>query len=397
MRLAVLFRRIGPYHKVRLEAAGRLGDLWCIEGTGADRTYAWNAVATGRQFQRLTLFPTADSDRMPRREVHRAAAIALDESRPTVVAVPGWQDPLALAAVAWAVRSGCPIILMSDSSESDYKRVWWKEYIKHRIVGCCSAALVAAQPQAAYVAKLGMPSERVFFGYDVVDNDYFAAGADSTRGDAIVLRRSLSLERSFVLSVARFIPEKNLLSAVRAYSSYVEQVGEAAWDWVLCGDGPLKQEIVYLCRQLGVESRVRMPGFIQYDELPTYYGLAELFWQPSVKDCFPLAVNEAMAAGLPVAISRRCGNASTFITEGYNGWTFDPLSEREMTGVLLSAHGLPGPQRKVMGRRSREIIADWGPRRFAQGLEAAVRKAMEVGPPRVTMVDRMLLGNMARC
>jgi 1,2-diacylglycerol 3-alpha-glucosyltransferase len=391
VRVAVLFHRLGPYHRVRLEAAACLGEVWGIEGSGVDTVYAWDKVAPGSRFRHVTLFPAADSGRVPGRTVRRAVIHALDRIEPAAVAIPGWQDPLALGALQWALRSRRPAILMSDSNEADYDRVWWREYAKGIVVRCCSAALVAAQPQAAYVVKLGMPIESVFFGYDVVDNDYFAAQADSVGRNSAELRQSLGLERPFILTVARFIPEKNLLSAVRAYASYVAQAGETAWDWVLCGDGPLKQEIVLLCGELGIENHVKMPGFIQYDRLPAYYGLASLFWQPSIKDCFPLAINEAMAAGLPVAISWRCGNASTFVDEGRNGWTFDPESGKEMTSVLLRVHGLADAQRREMACRSREIIAAWSPQRFVGGLDGAIRKATEVGPQDPSTLGRLLL------
>jgi hypothetical protein len=49
-----------------------------------------------------------------------------------------------------------------------------------------------------------------------------------------------------------------------------------------------------------------------------------------------------------------------------------------------------------MGDRSKEIIANWGPERFAEGFKAAAEKAIQVGPVAATLVQRILLGTLAR-
>ncbi len=73
------------------------------------------------------------------------------------------------------------MIVMSESSRQDEPRTWWKEAIKRRIVDLYSAALVGGQRHVEYLAELGMPRERVFTGYDVVDNHYFRPKAEEIR------------------------------------------------------------------------------------------------------------------------------------------------------------------------------------------------------------------------
>ncbi len=84
------------------------------------------------------------------------------------------------------------------------------------------------------------------------------------------------------------------------------------WDLVLLGDGPLKPTLLKLISSLGLESCVHLPGFKQYDELPVYLGLAETFIHASTTEQWGLVVNEAMASGLPVLVSNRCGCAHGF-------------------------------------------------------------------------------------
>ena len=98
---------------------------------------------------------------------------ALEQARPDVVAVNGWNNFGSLIAANCCLRRGIPMVVMSESSRQDEPRTWWKEAIKRRIVGLYSAALVGGQRHVEYLVELGMPRERVFTGYDVVDNDVF--------------------------------------------------------------------------------------------------------------------------------------------------------------------------------------------------------------------------------
>lgn len=379
--VVVMWPRLGPYHVSRLESAARLFEacgakIIAIEISRTDSVYQWDVVGKTCGFKRITLFQDVNYNDLAQRAIRKSLNSALQQIRPDAIAICGFVLVESREAIIWCRQNRRAVVLMSDSNMIDYKRIFWKEYIKSQLIRLCDAALVAAQPQAEYIAKLGIHRENIYFGYDTVDNDYFATQADEVRVQESKIRANLGLQEPFILSVARFIPEKNLLAAVQAYAQYVKQQGQYAWRWVLCGEGPLKKEILARRKSLGLEKYILLPGFVQYDRLPQYYGLAEFFWQQSVKDCFPLSVNEAMASGLPVAVSNRCGNATTFVKQGENGWVFNADSIEEMTQVLIRMHSLSNEQRTTMGKQSRKIIADWGPQRFADGLWDATQVAI---------------------
>ena len=90
-------------------------------------------------------------------------------------------DRGALSALNWCRATGTPAIVMSDSWDPDGGRKWWTESVKRRIVPLYGSALVAGTPQRDYLERLGMPRDRIFTGYDAVDNDHFANGAGGAR------------------------------------------------------------------------------------------------------------------------------------------------------------------------------------------------------------------------
>src|SRR5215831_2952809 len=170
--VAVVFHHIGPYHHARLNsAADRLwvtGIEWSAKGYDA-----WGAAETPARYRKVSLFPEATDVYPNKAELRRAFWSALEQTNPDVVALNGWNNFGSLIAANCCVRRGIPMVVMSESSRQDEARTWWKEAIKRRIVGLYSAALVGGQRHAEYLAELGMPRERIFTGYDVVDNGYF--------------------------------------------------------------------------------------------------------------------------------------------------------------------------------------------------------------------------------
>jgi type IV pilus assembly protein PilC len=111
-------------------------------------------------------------------------------------------------------------------------------------------------------------------------------------------------------------------------------------------------------------------------------------------------VNEAMAAGLPVLVSRRCGCAYDLVREGVNGYTFDPYNVDELSDLMLRVARMPDTELIAMGAASQRLIQPWGPDAFAQGLLNAVRAAERnrehaVGSTEETDPDQFLHGTPA--
>jgi 1,2-diacylglycerol 3-alpha-glucosyltransferase len=252
-----------------------------------------------------------------------------------------------------------------------------------------------------------MAPDRIFLGYDAVDNRFFEEEAKKIGSRRWELGGE---KRPYFLASARFIEKKNLPRLLRAYSRYRMKVDgrgsrvesmdsgfrsqvsspQAPFDLVLLGDGAMRSELEKLCSELRLGDCVQMPGFKQYAELPSYYAHAGAFIHASTTEQWGLVVNEAMASGLPVLVSNRCGCAADLVKEGQNGWTFDPTDEEQMAELMLRIDSNE-EQRKAMGAKSREIIAEWGPDRFASGVKAAVQAALAAPRKRAGLVDRLIL------
>src|SRR6266496_4019307 len=222
--VAVVFHHIGPYRHARLNAAAErlsvAGVEWSAKGYDA-----WGVAEAPARYQKISLFPEATDHYPARATLRRAFCSALEHVNPDVVAVNGWNNFGSLAAANCCVDRGIPMVVMSESARGDEPRTWWKEIIKRRIVDLYSAALVGGQRHVEYLVELSVPQERIFTGYDVVDNDYFAQRAIEIRDSplrrsyggqaAFEIRKQYGLPENYFLASARFIEKKNLSSLIR--------------------------------------------------------------------------------------------------------------------------------------------------------------------------------------
>jgi 1,2-diacylglycerol 3-alpha-glucosyltransferase len=381
MNLAISFTNFGPYHLARLRALARRlgavgGRLTAYETAGTERRYPWRPVRGAEPFAWITLFAGRAVEGLPRAACARAIYEVLERDRPDAVAIAGYARPESMAAIRWARKRGRPVVLMSESQAIDHPRVWWKEAVKRRRVRWCAAALVGGPRHRDYLVSLGLPRERIVLGYNAVDNAAFARRAEEARRDPA--GRAGLPRRPFFLAVSRFVAEKNLPRLVRAFAAY--RRGEAedrAWDLVLCGDGPGAREVERAVVASGVGVAIHCPGFLQVDALARWYAFAAAFVHPSLMEPWGLVVNEAAACGLPLLVSERAGCAETLVPDppGTAGRRFDPEDEPGLCDALRWLARLPEAERAAMGRRAAEIVADWGPERFAAGMTEALALA----------------------
>ncbi len=362
-RLAVIWRNFGPYHLARIRAVKPFFDVRAIELASDERLYRWWRDEPDALSYTLTQGAWEDQRRTI---VARKLWKMLGELRPTVILVPGYADLPALYAAAWGRSHGARIILMSESNYDDHPRRILTELLKRILVMLLfSGAVVGGKRAASYVRRLGIPGEKVAGAYDVVDNHFFSSRAARHR-----LQASPSEKQPYFLFVGRLAPEKNISTLLRAHSRYLESGG--GWPLVIVGSGPLNEELLEQAKGQIQCGTVVFAGHKNIHELPEFYAFAGCFVLPSTREPWGLVVNEAMASGLPVIVSSRCGCADDLVENGSNGFIVDPENPTELVAALERVASLSREERMRMGARSLVIIGDYSPERWAGEVQRLV-------------------------
>ncbi|HEY7033362.1 MAG TPA: glycosyltransferase family 1 protein [Thermomicrobiales bacterium] len=156
---------------------------------------------------------------------------------------------------------------------------------------------VSASTKSDLVELLAVDPSRITVTHLGVDARFRPPGAEERR--ALLDRHRLV--RPYLLAVGNLEPRKNLPALLRAFARLAPDIPH---DLVLIGaEGWLTGEIHATLAALRLGGRVRMTGFVDDDELPVWYGAADLFVYPSRYEGFGLPVVEAMACGTPVVTS----------------------------------------------------------------------------------------------
>ena len=390
MHIVVLFYNIGGYHAARLRAAAavcaeRGWQLTAVQETDSAQEHPWGDLAKEITFPIETLLPAKDapdaSDRHPQSPLaaYRLKA-CLTRLSPDVLAIPGWGSPSSRAALRWAKKHQRPTVLMSESKWNDEPRTWWKETIKSLLyTRQFKSALVGGQLHADYLLKLKFPAEAISLGYDIVDNAHFAEQAEQAKKDPLSTRQQQPNipESPYFIVVTRFIPRKNVLRLIDAYAQYRSQcpAPKKAWDLVICGSGTEESNIRSRILSHHLEHSVHLPGFKSYQQISQWFGLANAFIHPALSEQWGLVVNEALASGLPVIVSNRCGCFPELIREGVNGFGFDP-ENTEQLAQLMAKVSQGAVDLATMSQAALAHIEHFSPAAFGKGFQQSVQHAL---------------------
>lgn len=353
----ILYEHCSPHQVTVVESARQhfqsLGHtLLPVEFYYGSLDYGWTLGDKPRPAEWLCLFPQAQS--ISNYQRFRAVCKLVKQHKIDVLVLNGWYGLFAWWLVLIKKWLGCKIVMVSDSVHWDFPRTMLKELPKKMLMKGVDAGFVAGAPQAEYLRSLGVPADRLTTGNDVVDNQLYAH----------IPSRSVPVNRTLVIgTAARLIPKKNLAAAMKALATVVHQEPDIKLEWRLAGRGPLEQELQQLAQELSAPVVFR--GFVGYYDMPGFYAELDLYWQPSLSEPWGLVVNEAMASGLPVVVSDRCGCGPDLVT-AETGWIHGLSHEDMVSGLTtaLKAH-LQWPE---MGRQARNLIGNWNDNRYADGL-----------------------------
>ena len=169
------------------------------------------------------------------------------------------------------------------------------------------------------------------------------------------------------LALGRLVDYKNFPVLIRAFANIANREAKL----VILGDGPERTRLELLVRQLGLQDRVSMPGYLP--EPWPHYDAARCFVLPSRTESFGNVVIEAMAHGLPV-VSTDCQGPQELLDHGRFGEIVPVGDTLQLAAAMSRALADPGdPQPRI--RRAQEFTVDIALDRYEALIERVIAKA----------------------
>jgi glycosyltransferase involved in cell wall biosynthesis len=293
---------------------------------------------------------------------------ALEKSRPEIVVVLGYSSLTCQCAMYWLWMKRKRWIFWGESPGFEKRGAFGKlaRWVALRPVASMSngIAAIGTRAAAAYVAiarnsrpVANIPYHCRLDGFLELDRDRANAVAHFLYCGQLVARKGVDL-------------------LVRAFCRVAETHSEVRL--TLVGDGPLRETLTLSVPER-IRPRVIWAGFHETDQLPHWFGQANVFVLPSLYDGWGVVVNQAIAAGMAIIASDCVGAAADLVTENDNGRIFPTRDEAALETCLRFFADNP---RSVVeyGRRSRLRADEMTPARGADRWIRLLEVVRQRGP-----------------
>lgn len=294
--------------------------------------------------------------------------------RPDVINLTGYYDPAQMLVLLWARANGVRVVMQNETTAADHPRGGWKERLKRWVFGRCDGFFCFGEQSAKYLIESGVSPSKILLRKNAVDNDALRLAHDRALPARAQQQQTLGIRPNNFIFVGRLIAVKNLPNLLAAFAQARQQSPNAAdWGLLLLGDGPEQALLQQKIDELDLSDAVQLLPGRPWFRVPDILALSNVLVLPSTSEPWGLVVNEAMACGLPVLVSDRCGCVPDLVHHGENGFVFDLGQPAELTHYLtrfMSGKVDVGP----MSRLARESVVPYAPEAVAQEMLAGFRK-----------------------
>ncbi len=229
----------------------------------------------------------------------------------------------------------------------------WRGRARLRLLRALDGVIAYSERGAAEYRALGLPPDRVFVAHNAAAPRPLSPPPPhpSTAAQDAALPHSPAGVKPAptpltTLFVGRLQARKRVDNLLHACAALPEALRPRL---VIVGDGPAKADLQALAQT--VYPQAAFPGAQHGDALTPYFAAADLFALPGTGG---LAVQQAMAHGLPVVVAQGDGTQDDLVRPA-NGWQVPPGDLPALTETLAKALRSPARLRQ-MGAESFRIV-----------------------------------------
>ncbi len=161
---------------------------------------------------------------------------------------------------------------------------------------------------------------------NAVDIKHFSREVSDKKIQELKIKLDIKEGDKFLITTSRLV-KKNAVGDVIGALQYLP----ANIKFLILGEGPDREDLDKLCKELKLENRVKFLGLVDHNEMPEYLSIADIFIRPSLSEGLGNSFLEAMAASVPV-IATRIGGIPDFL--------FDPEinPDKSPTGLFCNVN-----------------------------------------------------------
>ena len=151
-----------------------------ISGTGSPYSFSGNSKGNGSGWH--CLYPDRRMEDIPAEDAVSRVDELLDRICPDIVMGGAIAYPSGAAVIRWASRNKKHVIIFDDARLDDIRRPFYVDWIKRQIYSIVDAMLIPAPSHNYTYNYFGISNDRLFYGVNAVDNEFFKNNLTGTIG-----------------------------------------------------------------------------------------------------------------------------------------------------------------------------------------------------------------------
>ena len=167
------------------------------------------------------------------------------------------------------------------------------------------------------------------------------------------IKKNLKDRRNLIGFISRLNEGKGIMNFVNVIPLILKEREDL--EFLIGGDGPLFNEVKNELKNNGYYDKVKLTGWIPYDELPDYLNELKLLVFPSYSEGLPNIVSESMACGTPV-LATPVGGIPDVIKDGETGFIMEDNSPECIAKNVMGVLNYPDLDRIV--NNARKVIEE---------------------------------------
>ena len=325
--LVIVHNNVAPYRLPLFESLNERYDVTVLFCQEREQGRKWSTELDGYSFEwkilpgRSTPFGILNPTLLVELACRELKAVVLADAPELVfdnllaAAYATYRD---IPLIVWTetIRSGDGEYILNPGPTTSIKQSAVQP-LRDRLYTSADVVLAYSEMAARYVVGRGIDDGKIVAGPQIMPTTSLA-------------RRPTSVpeigEKTTVLSLGYLTRRKGVDTLIRAY----DRVATENTELLIVGDGPDRDRLETIADE---REDVRFAGYVDDDEIETYYRRADVFVLPTLFDAWGLVVNEAMYYGLPVITTDMAG-ASELVERHGSGEVVESANIEALAEVL---------------------------------------------------------------
>ncbi|WP_299228501.1 glycosyltransferase family 4 protein [uncultured Psychroserpens sp.] len=283
----------------------------------------------------------------------------ISKLQPDAILMFGWNFKSHFAVMRY-FKGKIPIWFRGDSTlidEAKGFKTTLRRLVLKVVYSYVDKALYVGKANKAYFLKHGLKQNQLTYVPHAIDNNRFAI-------DTLVdykqeaknwkINLGYNLQDLVVLFAGKFEPKKQPEFLIKA----IEKANKKRADklhLLMVGHGPLEKELKVANKE---NTYIKFLPFQNQTKMPILYRVCSIFCLPSKGpgETWGLAVNEAMASGIPVIVTDKVGCASDLVAHNENGYIVPSNNLDELTTIFVN---LSENDLDYMSKNATKTIKKW--------------------------------------